>query len=306
LTPVYPTTSTGRRLALAKFISSKENPLTARVAINHIWLRHFGKPIVPTVVNFGLNGKPPSHPELLDWLAAELMEKNWSMKSIHRLVVSSNTYRMRSSTLDLDYPSHVQDPENVYLWKMNPRRMESEIVRDSLLSLSGQLDTTTGGPEIEETQIEKVYRRSLYFHHTPDSQATFLKLFNAPDPTDCYKREESIVPQQALALANSALSRNQARVLARKISEGSKASDGRSFIRAAFENTLGRPPSDKELSESESFLRQEEKHSRVAKAPVIDKGGAEDSATPAIEPALRARENLVHVLFNHNDFVTIR
>jgi hypothetical protein len=260
---------------------------------------------VSTVVNFGLNGKPPSHPELLDWLAFELMDKDWSMKAIHRLMVTSNTYRMRSSSPDPDYASRTRDPENIYLWRMNPRRMEAEIVRDSLLSASGQLDTTMGGPEIEESQAEQTVRRSLYFHHTPDSQATFLKLFNAPDPTDCYKREESIVPQQALALANSGLSRNQARLLARKI-VSKNALDSKEFIRAAFENTLGRLPSDKELAESQSFLRQEESLLRTGKSEAADKSSAGGAATAAPELGLRARENLVHVLFNHNDFVTIR
>ena len=204
----YPKTSTGRRLALARWMVNRDNPLTARVAINHLWMRHFGKPIVPTVVNFGLNGKPPSHPELLDWLAAELMEKNWSMKADsppdgdqQHLSDAGRPPRMQTIA------SRTRDPENVFLWRMNSRRMEAETVRDSLLSVSGKLDTTMGGPEIEETQAEQTYRRSLYFHTTPDSQAMFLKLFNAPDPTDCYKREESIVPQQALALANSGLSR---------------------------------------------------------------------------------------------------
>jgi hypothetical protein len=160
-----------------------------------------------------------------------------------------------------------------------------------------------GGPEIEETQAEQTYRRSLYFHTTPDSQATFLKLFNAPDPTDCYKREESIVPQQALALANSGLSRSQARLLAKKISAASKGPlDNTEFIRAAFENTLGRLPTEKELAESQGFLRQEE-NLRVANTKGPDQAS---SASGAPDPGVRARENLVHVLFNHNDFVTIR
>ncbi|MBM3800985.1 MAG: DUF1553 domain-containing protein [Acidimicrobiia bacterium] len=303
----YPKMSTGRRLALARWMVNRDNPLTARVAINHIWMRHFGKPIVPTVVNFGLNGKLPSHPQLLDWLASELMEKNWSMKAIHRLMVTSNTYRMRSSAPDANSQNRVRDPENLYLWRMNSRRMESEIVRDSLLSVAGQLDTTMGGPEIEDTHVEKIYRRSLYFHHTPDSQATFLKLFNAPDPTDCYKREESIVPQQALALANSSLSRSQARLLARKIVASSKvALDGRDFIRAAFENTLARSPTPTETAESQAFLQQEERLLAVAKPPAGDKSAVPGMVTPSPEPRLRAKENLVHVLFNHNDFVTIR
>lgn len=303
----YPKTSSGRRLALARWMVNRDNPLTARVAINHIWLRHFGKPLVPTVVNFGLNGKPPSHPELLDWLASELMDKNWSMKAIHRLMVTSNTYRMRSSTPNPDYASRTRDPENIYLWRMNPRRMEAEIVRDSLLSVAGQLETTMGGPELEETQAEQVLRRSLYFHHTPDSQAVFLKLFNAPDPTDCYKREESVVPQQALALANSGLSRTQGRLLARSISDRLKSkSDSAQFIRAAFETTLGRQPAAKELAESQSFLRQQESLFASKKAEGPAKAAVTGKVPPADEPDLRARETLVHVLFNHNDFVTIR
>ena len=95
--PKYPTTSTGRRLALARWIAAKDNPLTARVAINHIWLRHFGKPLVPTVFNFGSSGKPPTHPELLDWLAVEFMDRNWDMKAIHRLIVTSSAYKLQSS-----------------------------------------------------------------------------------------------------------------------------------------------------------------------------------------------------------------
>jgi len=309
-TPVaeqYPKTSSGRRLALARWMVSRDNPLTARVAINHIWMRHFGRPLVPTVVNFGLNGKPPSHPELLDWLAAELMENNWSMKAIHRLMVTSSTYRMQSSTRHPDSASNRRDSENIYLWRMNPRRMEAETVRDSLLSVSGQLDLTMGGPEIEEVQAERTYRRSLYFHHTPESQATFLKLFNAPDPTDCYKREESIVPQQALALANSGLSRTQGRLLTRSISERLKSSqDSASFIRAAFETTLGRQPESKELVESRNFLRQQQSLFMREKTAGAGESAEPGKVLPDTNPGLRARESLVHVLFNHNDFVTIR
>jgi Protein of unknown function (DUF1553)/Protein of unknown function (DUF1549)/Planctomycete cytochrome C len=303
----YPKTSSGRRLALARWMADRSNPLTARVAINHIWLRHFGKPLVPTVINFGQNGKPPSHPELLDWLASEFMEKNWSMKAIHRLMVTSNTYRMRSSATDPAHPNRAIDSDNEYLWRMNSRRMEAEIVRDSLLSMAGQLDTTMGGPDLEESQAEHNYRRSLYFHHTPDSQAVFLKLFDAPDPTDCYRRDESIVPQQALALANSKLSYTQARLLARKISGESQQKQGDSqFIRDAFEITLGRPPTEKELSESASFLRQQETLFLNSTGLTLLQAGTASVVPPSREPRVRARENLVHVLFNHNDFVTIR
>jgi hypothetical protein len=255
-----------------------------------------------------LNGKPATHPELLDWLANELMENGWSMKPIHRLMVTSNTYRMQSSSPDAAFASRKLDPENQYLWRMNPRRMESEIVRDSLLSVAGQLDTTMGGPDLDETQAEITPRRSLYFRTTPDSQAVFLKLFNAPDPTDCYKREESIVPQQALALANSKLSRKEARILTQTLSaqqQGKRDEPG--FINKAFEAVLGRPPNTKEMAESKNFLvEQATLYRSTEKLTPLPAMGSPSEIPPAKEPELRARENLVHVLFNHNDFVTIR
>ncbi|MEW5980030.1 MAG: DUF1553 domain-containing protein [Acidobacteriota bacterium] len=304
---MYPKSSSGRRLALARWMVSSENPLTSRVAINQIWMRHFGNPLVPTVANFGLNGRPPSHPELLDWLACEFMDQGWSMKAIHRLMVTSSTYRMRSSAAHPDHRGPRSDPENHYFWKMNPQRMEAEVVRDSLLSLSGRLDLTMGGPELDQERAEHLYRRSLYFHHTPDSQAVFLKLFNAPDPTDCYKREESIVPQQALALANSKLSRSLSRLLAREISEklGSGNSDA-DFIKTAFETTLGRVPTASELKESRQFLVEQAALFRSPDQLTVLKTGTAGSVPPAGDASGRARENLVHVLFNHNDFVTIR
>src|SRR5437867_10659631 len=180
----YPETSSGRRLALARWIASRENPLTARVAVNHIWLRHFGKAIVPTVADFGKNGKPPSHPQLLDWLAVELMENGWSMKHIHRLIVTSSAYRM-SSTGGAEHPNAKIDPENTWLWRMNPRRMEAEIVRDSLLAVSGQLDPTMGGPEIDIDKSDETRRRSIYLQHTPDVPMQFLKTFDSPNTTEC-------------------------------------------------------------------------------------------------------------------------
>jgi hypothetical protein len=303
----YLRASSGRRLALASWIASKDNPLTARVAINHIWLRHFGKALVPTVVNFGRNGKPPSHPELLDWLACELMDRNWSMKPIHRLIVTSSTYRMQSSTSDTRNPNLTVDPENKSLWRMNPRRMEAEVVRDSILYLAGQLDATMGGPDLDESQGEESHRRTVYFHHTPQTQMMFAKLFDAPDPTDCYQRTESIMPQQALALANSNLSHVEARLLAKHISgqAGSGASDD-AFISAAFETVLARPPSPDEQTASERFLREETVMLGDPGKLTPFPSGSAAAVPPGKDPHGRARENLVHALLNHNDFVTIR
>ncbi|HEU0121564.1 MAG TPA: DUF1553 domain-containing protein [Bryobacteraceae bacterium] len=277
---VYENQSTGRRTALAKWIGSKENPLTARVAVNHMWLRHFGKPLVPTVFDFGMNGKKPTHPELLDWLATEFMRTNWDMKALHRLMVTSQTYRLRSTAGAEGSPSAAADAENEYLWRMNPRRMEAEVVRDSILSLAGELDATMGGPEIDEAKGLTSNRRSIYFRHSPDTQMEFLKMFDGPNPVECYARNESVVPQQALALANSQISVEKARVLAGKIGF---ALAPETFVRTAFGTILGRPPSAEEQGVGLRYLSAQ--------------AGAGEQ---------RVRENFVHVLLNHNDFVTIR
>ncbi len=287
--PKYPVTSTGRRLALAQWIASNDNPLTARVAVNDMWLRHFGKPLVSTVFNFGKNGKPPSHPELLDWLAVEFMEKGWDMKAIHRLVVTSRAYRAQSSNWSADSPQAKADPENVYLWRMNTRRMEAEMVRDGMLALAGKLDTTMGGPEIDETKGQEVYRRSLYFRHAPDLQMDILKVFDVASPNECFARSESIVPQQALALANSKLSFAMAREIATQLGTGPASR----FVTGAFEKILGRNPTAAELRESTKYLSEEETLHRK-------------NAMPSAGAAKRAKESLVHVLLNHNDFVTVR
>jgi hypothetical protein len=301
--PKYPVTSTGRRLALACWIASKDNPLTARVAINHIWLRHFGKPLVPTVFNFGLSGKPPSHPELLDWLAAEFMDRDWDMKAIHRLIVTSRAYRMESSAASTDAPQAKIDPDNVYLWRMNVRRMEAEAVRDSVLALAGKLDLTMGGPEIEETKGHEVYRRSIYFRHAPDLQMDMLKVFDVASPNECFARSESIVPQQALALANGPLTLAMARTIASQLTLSVR---GDAFIPAAFHRILGRAPSAIESRESMTYLGEQAELYRDPAKLTPFRSGPEAAVKPASDPAQRAKESLVHVLLNHNDFVTIR
>jgi hypothetical protein len=290
--PKYPATSTGRRLALARWIASRDNPLTARVAINDMWLRHFGKPLVPTVFNFGRGGKPASHPELLDWLAVEFMERGWDMKAIHRLIVTSNTYKLQSGW-PAGAPQAKTDPDNVYLWRANVRRMEAEAVRDSLLALAGELDTTMGGPEIDETKGHEIYRRSVYFRHAPDLQMDMLKAFDVASPNECFARNESIVPQQALALANGRLSARMARTIAAMLSAREPSSEV--FVERAFDRVLGRLPTAAEKAESVKHLAEQAVFYRSAAG-----------IHPSPDPVQRARESLVHVLINHNDFVTIR
>ena len=143
--PVYPTTSTGRRGPgeMDRFVKQSAD---GRVAINQMWMRHFGSPLVPTVFDFGLNGKRPTHPALLDWLAVELVDHGWRMKPIHRLIVTSTAYRM-ASTPSAAEANRQRDPENLYFWRQNVRRMEAEIVRDSTLAVADALDPTMFGPD---------------------------------------------------------------------------------------------------------------------------------------------------------------
>jgi len=303
----FPQTSSGRRLALARWLASDRNPLTARVAVNHMWARHFGRPLVPTLFEFGAKSKPPSHPRVLDWLATEFVREGWSMKKIHRLLLTTSAYR-RASTDDPE--ARAVDPENRYLWRMNPRRMDAEVVRDSVLYLAGTLDLTRGGRDLDHRQGLVNPRRSIYFQHAPDRQMEFLTLFDAANAQECYERAVSVVPQQALSLSNSSLVRDQSRLLARKLSEEvGKTTDpqaGRRFVTAAFRRVLGRSPSEEETLECEGFLSDQTQ--RLSDPEKLTRRSGEDSSRvrPADRPDLRARESLVLVLMNHNDFVTIR
>jgi hypothetical protein len=291
LSPKYTKVSSGRRAALAKWITSPENPLTARVAANHLWRWHFGRPLVETTSNFGRSGKTPSHPELLDWLAAELVANGWQMKPLHRLIVTSRAYRMSSKG------SEPTDPDNVYLARFPTQRLEAEVVRDAVLAAAGELDPTPFGPEVPHEQGQTVRRRSLWFAHHGESRMGFLELFDAANPCDAYTRSASVLPQQALALTNSELIQRQGRALAGKLwaATGTQAA----FVRAAFEQVLGRPPRDAEVAASRGYLARQVALFAENKLTAVPDG-------PSADPALRARENLVQALFNHTDFVTIR
>jgi len=287
----FPTTSTGRRTALAQWIANAQNPLTARVAVNHLWLRHFGQPLVPTVMDFGRRGAAPTHPELLDWLATEFIEHGWSMKHMHRLMVLSRTYRLSSSNADAAKVSLTKDAENKYYWRMNPVRMEAQSVRDSLLQLAGQLDLTMGGPTIDPKKEDTVFRRSLYFTHSKEDVHKFLETFDNANVLDCYRRSESVLPQQALALANSKLAMVAAGKLAERLAKEYSAATDDEFIRTTYETVLAVEPAKGELEVCAETLMQ--------LRSLAEKQGHKD-------PVARARAGLVHALFNHNDFITVR
>jgi mono/diheme cytochrome c family protein len=286
----FPDTSTGRRTALARWIADPKNPLTARVAVNHVWLRHFGTPLVPTVFEFGRRGTPPTHPELLDWLAVEFAEKKWSFKHLHRLIVTSRAYRLSSSSLNAETNARI-DGENHFLWRMNSTRMDANTIRDSLLHLAGELDLTTGGPPVEKGHQDASRRRSMYFFHSHNDHNKLLDTFDNANVLECYRRTESIVPQQALALWNSGL----AQTMGAKINDALHArlgvADDARFVAAAFGTILGTPPSRDELVACLDSL--------VALRTALN-----DLKEP--DRTKRARLQLVQALLNHNDFVTVR
>ena len=286
----FPDTSTGRRTALALWAADRANPLTARVVVNHVWMRHFGAPLVPTIFDFGRKGTPPTHPELLDWLAVELMEHNWSLKHIHRLMVTSQVYRLSSSSLNADGNVRL-DTENRYLWRMNPVRMQSQVVRDSLLCLAGELDLKLGGPPVPLAEQDTSRRRAMYFFQSHNDHHKFLGIFDDANVLECYRRTESIVPQQGLALWNSKFALTMGGKINDKLHARLGSVDDAAFVRAAFEAVLGSTPNEDERRVCEESLAELRDVLKDVKEP---------------DRTNRARLQLVQALINHNDFVTVR
>jgi len=312
LGPQYPNQSTGRRRALAQWITSDDNPLAARVAANYLWMWHFDRPLVESVANFGRNGKTPSHPELLDWLASELREGGWRMKPLHRAIVLSRSYRM-GSALDAGAAENMtRDPDNRWLWRFPRQRMEAEVVRDSVLAVTGGLDLTQGGPEIDHAEGLVSRRRSLYFAQHGEGKMQLLELFDGANVCDSYRRSTSVMPQQALALANSELTLRQSRLAATGLIESvsqqtAEAERDIQLVDRAFAQILSRAPTDAERALSLDFLRQQRELFDAAMPPAesADVSEAAPGAAPSADPETRAVENLLHALLNHHDFVTI-
>ncbi len=285
----FPRHSTGRRRMLAEWMVSRDNPLTARVAVNHVWMRHFGEPLVETVFDFGRQAPRPEHDELLDWLAAEFMESGWSFRHLHRLMVTSEAYRRRSTQADADPATLAADPANRHYWRARSRRMESQALRDSLLQLAGALDPALGGPSLDAKADSS--RRSLYFKQSRDERAPFLSMFDDADILQCYRRDESIVPQQALALSNSAISLGMAEQIAARLHAADPAADRGGFVETAFRQILARPS---DAAEREACL------------DFWEAAAALEPVRQATDPEAAIRSRLVHALLNHNDFVTVR
>jgi hypothetical protein len=269
--------STGRRTAFAKWVTSPENPLFARVMVNRIWQHHFGTGIVATADNLGLSGAKPSHPELLDFLAAEFIASGWSVKAMHRLILTSGVYRQSSEPREkLD----TIDPDNRLLARFPLRRLDAEALRDSMLFICGELNPRAGGPFVPSTRTDEgtvriaenadgALRRSIYLQQRRTQVVTFLQLFDAPSiVTTCGKRAPSTVPLQSLALLNSEFSRTRARAFAGRLAHDAGEDQGKR-LDLAFRFACSRPPLRDELEACEKFLaKQREVYDKEKNADV--------------------------------------
>ena len=268
----YPTR--GRRLALAKWIASPENPLTARVMVNRLWHWHFGRGIVDTPSDFGKNGAAPTHPRLLDWLAHELVKQNWSLKAMHRLLVTSGAYRQ--SSLHSDPDAARIDPQNRYLWRFRRKRLEGEAVRDSILTASGRLNGDRGGPPVfpplprglddaqkvqgtntwETMSGPRGRKRSVYIFQRRSLSMPLMETFDAPVPNaSCARRETSVSVLQALTMYDGEFVNEEARHFAERVRREGGAGPA-SRIRQAFRTALGRDPRPEETAQARRLLKE--------------------------------------------------
>jgi len=237
------------RLELAEWIAGRDNPLTARVMANRIWLHHFGEGIVRTAGDFGTRGDAPTHPELLDFLAATFMDSGWSMKALHRLIMNSAAYQQASR---VDPERHERDPENRLFARMNRQRKEAEVLRDSLLAVSGQLDLSGGGPAYNDLLLP---RRTLYLKTNRSDRTTFAMLFDAADPTSIIpKRTEATVAPQALFLMNHPFMQSTAAALAESLSADDN--DLPALVNGLYLRLYARDAAPREVELAAAFLQE--------------------------------------------------
>ena len=249
-----------RRLKFAEWLADARNPLPARVMANRIWHWHFGQGLVSTPSDFGVSGARPSHPELLDWLAMKFIQSGWSVKALHRVIVDSATYR-QSSGFNPEYAAI--DAENQLLWRFTPRRLEAEAVRDTMLSASGELNSTLGGPGFRPFTVTEFNasfyhlvdraepefnRRSVYRANVNSGKDPLLDAFDCPDPSvKTPRRGVTATPLQALELMNNSFVQRQAKCLAQCATKAS-GKNLKASVRTAYLMTLGREPSRDEIN----------------------------------------------------------
>jgi hypothetical protein len=299
-------TSAGLRTALADWLTSRDNPLTARVMVNRVWQHHFGAGLVGTPSDFGVMSDGPSHPELLDWLAATLVENGWKLKPLHRLIVMSSTFRQRSRLAENATAMETEnwakalqkDPDATRLSRYPRWRLEGEAIRDAILAASGQINLKSGGPgvrpplpkELVSTLLKNQWtvtedqsehtRRSIYVFARRNLRYPIFEVFDRPSANaSCSARGSSTTAPQSLHLLNSAFSLNMSRSMAESIMDS--VSEHQSQVVAAFLRSLGRLPTEDELDEVGQFL------------------GSGDA------PRVEQLTHLCLSLFNCNEFVTI-
>ncbi|HEY3840159.1 MAG TPA: PSD1 and planctomycete cytochrome C domain-containing protein [Bryobacteraceae bacterium] len=277
--------SSGRRTALADWIASPDNPLTARVIVNRLWQHHFGDGIVRTPSDFGINGDRPSHPELLDWLATQLVAQHWSLKAMHRLMLTSNAYRQ--STENPDYERYAQaDPKNQLLWRMNWIRLEGEALRDSVLAISGRLQTSDGGPGVfvsvpsdvaEGFEFFKWFpssekeqaRRTIYTFQRRSVMNPMIEVFDGANMSEvCSHRSTTVVPTQAFALLNSPFMNTEAGHFADRVIEFA-GNDRDKEVENAFLLALGRPPSSAERQKATQLFADASAHDALSRLGLV-------------------------------------
>jgi len=251
------------RLELASAIADRNNPLTARVLVNRVWLHHFGAGLVRTPSDFGLRGEPPTHPELLDWLAATFMDNGWSIKKLHRLILLSNTYQQASNC---DPRLLEIDPDNRLLARMNRRRLDFEAMRDSLLFVAGRLDTTMGGRAVELTTQPFSTRRTVYGFIDRQNLPGLFRTFDFASPdASSPQRYTTTVPQQALFLMNSPFVIEQAQYFLQRPDVVSRTKDEEK-IKRMYEIAYGRPAEADEIALGLRFLAEASKSNEAKKA----------------------------------------
>ncbi|MFO1092828.1 MAG: PSD1 and planctomycete cytochrome C domain-containing protein [Planctomycetaceae bacterium] len=299
-----PPGSSGRLELALQMIDPRQSPIVPRVIVNRLWQHYFGRGLVPTSDDFGHMGQPPSHPELLDWLATELVRHDWSLKHIHQLILLSAAYRMDSSASGGDQSADAADPLNILLHRMPLKRLEGEIVRDELLALSGRLDDRLYGRSVplhltsflegrgrpqESGPLDGAGRRSVYLAVRRNFPEPLLQAFDFPNPhTAIGRRSVSNVPAQALALMNNPFVIQQARAWAEhELHDASRASR-RERIERLYQSAFSRPPSEPELEQGEAFLAQQTQEYRF---------GPDDP---------RVWADYCHVLVNVKEFVFVR
>ncbi len=236
------------RAELARWIASRDNPLTARVIVNRVWQWHFGAGLVKTPNNFGMLSEPPSHPALLDWLTTKFVEEGWSLKKLHRRIVLSATYRQASA---VPREPIAQDPENRWLGRFMPRRLEAEEIRDTMLAAAGRLDRTAGGPATHDMHLP---RRSLYVQTARFDRGSYAMLFDTANPdASVEKRDVTTVSPQALFLLNHDFVRTQAHHLAER-TRREFPTDPDARIRRLFQLLFTRPATAEEVAVARQLL----------------------------------------------------